>query len=214
MKRRTGSGSWHAARGPGALGSDRDDLRVRPGSDVLAAQPRALIVTIYGLYARDTGGWLSIAAVIKLMAELGVDEPAVRSAISRLKLRGLLESRREGGAAGYGLSGRRRRDPGRGRPADLPATACRAPRRLGARRVQRAGARAGPAARAAVPAGLARFRYCRRRCLDRAGASWPRRRARTWRPTACPATSACSRLATWPSASSGQDRPVVGPGPA
>jgi phenylacetic acid degradation operon negative regulatory protein len=74
------------------------------GGDVLAAQPRALIVTVYGLYARDTGGWLSIAALIKLMAELGVDEPAVRSAISRLKVRGLLESRREGGAAGYGLS--------------------------------------------------------------------------------------------------------------
>ena len=76
-----------------------------PGaSDGLTAQPRALIVTIYGLYARDTGGWFSIAALIRLMAELGVEEPAVRSAISRLKLRGLLESRRVGGAAGYGLS--------------------------------------------------------------------------------------------------------------
>jgi phenylacetic acid degradation operon negative regulatory protein len=74
------------------------------GSDGLTAQPRALIVTIYGLYARDTGGWFSIAALIRLMAELGVDEAAVRSAISRLKLRDLLESRRVGGAAGYGLS--------------------------------------------------------------------------------------------------------------
>ena len=61
-------------------------------------------MTIYGLYARDTDGWFSIAALIKLMAELGVEEPAVRSAISRLKLRGLLESGRAGGAAGYGLS--------------------------------------------------------------------------------------------------------------
>jgi len=76
------------------------------GSEVLAAQPRALIVTIFGLYAREAGGWLSIAALIRLMAELSVDEPAVRSAISRLKLRGLLEPRREGGLAGYGLSGR------------------------------------------------------------------------------------------------------------
>jgi phenylacetic acid degradation operon negative regulatory protein len=74
------------------------------GSDGLTAQPRALIVTIYGLYARDTEGWFSIAALIRLMAELGVDEAAVRSAISRLKLRDLLESRRVGGAAGYGLS--------------------------------------------------------------------------------------------------------------
>ncbi len=75
-----------------------------PGSEALAAQPRALIVTIYGLYARDTGGWFSIAVLIKLLAELGVEESAVRSAISRLKVRGLLESRRVGGAAGYGLS--------------------------------------------------------------------------------------------------------------
>ena len=77
-----------------------------PGSEALAAQPRALIVTIYGLYARDTDGWFSIAALIKLMVELGVEEPAVRSAISRLKVRGLLESRRVNGAAGYGLSDR------------------------------------------------------------------------------------------------------------
>jgi len=76
------------------------------GNDGLAAQPRALIVTIYGLYAREAGGWLSIAGLIKLMAELGVDESAVRSAISRLKQRGLLEPRRVAGAAGYGLSDR------------------------------------------------------------------------------------------------------------
>jgi phenylacetic acid degradation operon negative regulatory protein len=75
-----------------------------PDSDVRSAQPRALIVTIYGLFARDTDGWFGVAALIKLMAELGVEEPAVRSAISRLKMRGLLESRRVGGAAGYGLS--------------------------------------------------------------------------------------------------------------
>jgi phenylacetic acid degradation operon negative regulatory protein len=67
-------------------------------------QPRALIVTIYGLYARETGGSLTVAALIRLMAELGIDEPAVRSAISRLKQRGLLESVRRGGPAGYGLS--------------------------------------------------------------------------------------------------------------
>jgi phenylacetic acid degradation operon negative regulatory protein len=67
-------------------------------------QPRALIVTIYGLYAREAGGWLSVASLIRLMAGLGADEPAVRSSISRLKRRGILEARRVGGAAGYGLS--------------------------------------------------------------------------------------------------------------
>ncbi len=69
-----------------------------------AAQPRALIVTVYGLYARKAGGWLSVSVLIRLMAELGVDEPAVRSAISRLKRRGLLEPERRDGLAGYALS--------------------------------------------------------------------------------------------------------------
>lgn len=71
-------------------------------------QPRALIVTIYGLYAREVGGWLSVGALIRLMGELGVDEPAVRSSISRLKRRGILEPRRVAGSAGYALSARAR----------------------------------------------------------------------------------------------------------
>lgn len=69
-----------------------------------ALQPRQLIVTLYGLYAREHGGWLSIAAVVRLMADLGVDEPAVRSSISRLKRRGLLDARRMDGVAGYALT--------------------------------------------------------------------------------------------------------------
>jgi phenylacetic acid degradation operon negative regulatory protein len=76
------------------------------GGEARSAQPRALIVTLYGLYAREAGGWLSVASLIRLMAELGSEEPAVRSSISRLKQRGVLESRRENGAAGYALSRR------------------------------------------------------------------------------------------------------------
>ena len=77
-----------------------------PGGDATArsARLRHLIVTIYGLYARSDGGWLSVAALIRLLADLGVDEPAVRSAISRLKRRGILEARRQEGSAGYQLS--------------------------------------------------------------------------------------------------------------
>ncbi len=67
-------------------------------------QPRQLIVTLYGLYARERGGWLSIGALVRLMADLGVEEPAVRSSISRLKRRGLLDARRVHGVAGYALS--------------------------------------------------------------------------------------------------------------
>jgi phenylacetic acid degradation operon negative regulatory protein len=76
-----------------------------PGDDeARTPRPRALIVTLYGLYARQTDGWLSVASLIRLMAGLGADEPAVRSSISRLKRRGILDARRRAGAAGYGLS--------------------------------------------------------------------------------------------------------------
>ena len=77
-----------------------------PGGDVGArsARLRHLIVTVYGLYGRSDGGWLSVAALIRLLGDLGVDEPAVRSAISRLKRRGILQAQRHEGAAGYQLS--------------------------------------------------------------------------------------------------------------
>jgi phenylacetic acid degradation operon negative regulatory protein len=75
-----------------------DDARGR------GQKPRALIVTIYGLYAREVGGWMSVASIIRLMAELSVDEPAVRSSISRLKRRGILEAERIDAVAGYTLS--------------------------------------------------------------------------------------------------------------
>lgn len=76
----------------------RTDPAARPPA------PRALILTVYGLYARDTGGWLAVASLVRLMAATGVGEPAVRSSISRLKRRGVLVPRRAGGAAGYALS--------------------------------------------------------------------------------------------------------------
>lgn len=81
-----------------------DDLTDLVGPPGRAPQPRALIVTVYGLYAREVGGWLSVSVLIRLMAELGIEEPAVRSAISRLKRRGLLEPERRDGLAGYALS--------------------------------------------------------------------------------------------------------------
>ncbi|MFD8702356.1 PaaX family transcriptional regulator C-terminal domain-containing protein [Kitasatospora sp. NPDC059648] len=68
-----------------------------------SARPSSLIHTVYGEFVRRLGGWISIADLIALMAELGVDAPAVRSAISRLKKSGtLLQERRTG--TGYRLS--------------------------------------------------------------------------------------------------------------
>lgn len=61
-------------------------------------------MTVYGLYARGMGNWMSVARLINLLADLGIDEPAVRSSISRLKRRGMLRQSRRDGAAGYELS--------------------------------------------------------------------------------------------------------------
>lgn len=72
--------------------------------DGRGVQPRALIVTVYGAYVRDLGGWLSVAHLIDLMAGLGVDEAAVRSSIWRLKRRGIVQAERRDGVAGYALS--------------------------------------------------------------------------------------------------------------
>jgi phenylacetic acid degradation operon negative regulatory protein len=77
----------------------------RSSADVGAqSRPRSLIVTIFGAYARQSGGWLSVASLVRLLSVVGVEEPAVRSSVSRLKRRGVLVAERRGGAAGYALS--------------------------------------------------------------------------------------------------------------
>lgn len=67
-------------------------------------QPRQLIVTIFGLYARAEHNWLSVASLVRLMSDIGIDGPAVRSSVSRLKRRDTLRSMKLDGAAGYVLS--------------------------------------------------------------------------------------------------------------
>lgn len=71
------------------------------GRDARLAQ---LIITIFGLYARAEGNWLSVASVVALMADLGGEGPAARSAVSRLKRRGVLLSEHHADAAGYSLA--------------------------------------------------------------------------------------------------------------
>ncbi len=66
--------------------------------------PRQLITTLYGLYARDRDNWLSVAALVRMMGELGVDSAAVRSSVSRLKRRDVLRSIRRHDRAGYELA--------------------------------------------------------------------------------------------------------------
>ena len=70
----------------------------------MASSPRGLILTVFALYARERGNWLSISSVIAMLEALGVDAAATRSSISRLKKRGVLEPERRDDSAGYRLS--------------------------------------------------------------------------------------------------------------
>ncbi|MEV7134278.1 PaaX family transcriptional regulator C-terminal domain-containing protein [Arthrobacter sp. NPDC093128] len=72
----------------------------------VAPMPRHqhLIVTIYGLYARTQDGTFAVADLIQLLSDLGVESAGVRSSVSRLKKRGVLESLKRGGLAAYRLS--------------------------------------------------------------------------------------------------------------
>jgi phenylacetic acid degradation operon negative regulatory protein len=66
--------------------------------------PRQLIISLYGLYARDEHNWLAVASVVKLLSDLDVHPAGVRSSISRLKRRGVLESLKVDRTPGYSLS--------------------------------------------------------------------------------------------------------------
>ncbi|MFJ7999682.1 PaaX family transcriptional regulator C-terminal domain-containing protein [Streptomyces sp. NPDC096310] len=72
--------------------------------------PRSLIITLYGAYGRaPDDAPLPVAELIRLLDAVGVDAPSARSAVSRLKRRGLLVPERTAtGAAGYVLSGEAR----------------------------------------------------------------------------------------------------------
>jgi phenylacetic acid degradation operon negative regulatory protein len=73
---------------------------------MLRAVPRSLLMTFFGAFLRRLGGWIAVADLVALMGDLGLDEQAVRSAVSRLKRRGVIASEQRGGAAGYRLTRR------------------------------------------------------------------------------------------------------------
>ncbi len=64
-------------------------------------RPKGLILDVYGRYAAHFRGWLAVADLIELMALLGIDEQAVRSAVSRMSRQGLLVRESRGGVRGY-----------------------------------------------------------------------------------------------------------------
>ena len=166
--------------------------------------------------ARSAAGSAS-ASIIRLMAELGVDEPAVRSSISRLKRRGILDAERVG--RGRRLCAVRAR-PRRSSTKAIGASSSAAGPRPTTAGCSLSSACPRPSAskrhQLALPAGLARIRDGDRRRVDRAGA-----RGST-RPRTCSNRSGLDPIRrsvrgdrTWPFADAhAADVAMVGSGPA
>ena len=66
--------------------------------------PQQVVLTLYGDYILHLGGEIGIDTLIKLLANFGLSEQAVRSAISRMSRNGLLKVRRDGRRSYYSLS--------------------------------------------------------------------------------------------------------------
>lgn len=80
-------------------------VNARAGAgDFSVPRHHQLIVSLFGLYARQHGGALQVATIIALMHDVGVESAGTRSSISRLKKRGIIESVQVRGRNGYSLS--------------------------------------------------------------------------------------------------------------
>jgi phenylacetic acid degradation operon negative regulatory protein len=75
-----------------------DDFDSRPGSAT------SLLRTIIGSYLRGLGGWASIGELIRLMDAVGVSSAHTRTAVSRVKAKGLLRAEQRGVESGYRLN--------------------------------------------------------------------------------------------------------------
>lgn len=61
------------------------------------------ILTLFGLYGRPAGKPIPVSAIVRLLAELGSEPSSVRSSISRLKKKGVLNSKRSKAGSTYAL---------------------------------------------------------------------------------------------------------------
>lgn len=67
-------------------------------------QARSALFDLYGDYLRSRGGQAPVAALVRLLAPLGIAAPAVRTAVSRMVRQGWLEPLRLDAGAGYVLT--------------------------------------------------------------------------------------------------------------
>lgn len=74
-----------------------DDMVSRPGSTT------SLLRTVIGLYLRDAGGWMSAAQLVRLMEALGTAPARTRTALTRLRQKGVLDAGARDGVPGYAV---------------------------------------------------------------------------------------------------------------
>jgi phenylacetic acid degradation operon negative regulatory protein len=67
-------------------------------------QARSALFDLYGDHLRPRGGRAPVAALVKLLAPLGIASPAVRTAVSRMVRQGWLHPMRLGAGPGYLLT--------------------------------------------------------------------------------------------------------------
>ncbi|WP_432563472.1 PaaX family transcriptional regulator [Kineococcus sp. SYSU DK003] len=78
--------------------SSIDDIDARPGSTT------SLLRTVIATYLRPLGGWIGTAALIRLLEDAGVPAPRTRTAVVRVKAKGLLRSEARDGVPGYAVA--------------------------------------------------------------------------------------------------------------
>jgi phenylacetic acid degradation operon negative regulatory protein len=67
-------------------------------------QARSALFDLYGDHLRSRGGRAPVAALVRLLAPLGIAAPAVRTAVSRMVRQGWLEPMRLSNGPGYALT--------------------------------------------------------------------------------------------------------------
>jgi phenylacetic acid degradation operon negative regulatory protein len=69
-------------------------------------RPQSMMFTLFGDYIMHRGGEIWVGSLIRIAAEFGLSEQAVRSALSRMSQKGWLRSRRVGNRPYYGPTAR------------------------------------------------------------------------------------------------------------
>ncbi|GAA3388397.1 PaaX family transcriptional regulator [Cryptosporangium minutisporangium] len=75
-----------------------DDMESSPGSTT------SLLRTIVGTSLRRIGGWIAVAHLVELAGTVGLPESRTRTALARIKAKGLLEADNREGVPGYALA--------------------------------------------------------------------------------------------------------------